>query len=70
MTNLFFCPNCGSQKVEAIYYIPVGKVSLPPAPSRDRCLNCRYEELRGHFKMINTQKVREKKIDSILNGIS
>jgi hypothetical protein len=70
MTNLFFCPNCGSQNVAAIYSIPVGKVSLPPEPSRDRCLNCRYEELRGHFKMINTQKVREKKIDSILNGIS
>lgn len=69
MNNLFFCPNCGSQKVGAIYSIPVGKVSLPPSPPRDRCLHCKYEELRGHFKMINLQKVREEKIESILNDI-
>ena len=68
-TNLFFCPKCGSQNVGDVYSVSVGKISIPPSPPKDRCLDCRNEELIGHFKMINLQKVREEKIESILDDI-
>lgn len=68
-TNLFFCPKCGSQNVRAVYSVPVGKVCMPPNPPKDRCLDCRNEELRGSFEVINKSEVRDKKIDSILDGI-
>jgi len=70
MTNLLFCPKCGSQKVAAVYFVPLGKVWIPPTPPKDRCLDCRYEELRGHFEIINLQEVRQQKIENILDGIS
>jgi hypothetical protein len=68
-TNLFFCPKCGSKRVGAVFYVPVGKIGkvlTSPTPPKDRCLDCRYEELRGYFELINR---REKKIDSILDDI-
>ena len=68
-TDLSFCPKCGSQKVAAVYSVPVGKVWIPPTPPKDRCQDCRYEELRGHFEIINLQEVRQQKIESILDGI-
>lgn len=68
-TNLFFCPKCRSRNVGAVYSVPVGKVCIPPTPPKDRCLDCRYEELRGRFEVTNLQKVREEKIESILDGI-
>lgn len=69
-TNLFFCPKCGSQNVGAVYSVPIEKVLTPPNPPRDRCLDCRYEELKGDFEIINLQESRQQKIDNILNGIS
>jgi hypothetical protein len=30
MTNLFYCPKCGSKNVATIYSVPVGKVYTPP----------------------------------------
>ena len=67
--NLFFCPKCNSKNVAAIFSVPVGKYGYLQAP-RDRCLDCRYEELRGHFEIINQLEVRDKKIEDILDGIS
>lgn len=73
MTNLLFCPKCGSKRVAAVFYVPVGKIGkvlTSPTPPKDRCQDCRYEELRGHFEIINLQEVRQQKIESILDGIS
>jgi hypothetical protein len=55
-TNLFFCPKCGSKRVGAVFYVPVGKIGkvLTPTPPKD------------YFELINR---REKKIDSILDDI-
>ncbi len=69
-TNLFYCPKCGSQNVAAVYSVPVNlKVWIEPTPPKDRCQSCRHEDLRGHFEILNLQKIREKKIESILDGI-
>ena len=72
-TNLLFCPKCGSKRVGAVFYVPVGKIGKvrnSPTPPKDRCLDCKYEELRGYFEIINLQEVRQQKIESILDGIS
>jgi hypothetical protein len=56
-TNLFFCPKCGSKRVGAVFYVPVGKIGkvlTSPTPPKD------------YFELINR---REKKIDSILDDI-
>ena len=68
-TDLSFCPKCGSQKVATVYSVPVGKVWIPPTPPKDRCLDCRYEELKGHFEITNLREVRQQKIESILDDI-
>lgn len=68
MINLFFCPKCGSKNVKLVYSISI--YGLPAEPPKDRCIDCRCEELKGHFETINLQKVRDQKIESILNGIS
>jgi hypothetical protein len=49
-TNLFFCPKCGSKRVGAVFYVPVGKIGkvlTSPTPPKD------------YFELINR---REKKL--------
>jgi hypothetical protein len=63
MVNLFYCPECGSKNVAAIYSVPVGKIThfIPRTPPMDRCQSCYHVDLRGRFEVINLQKLREKK---------
>lgn len=68
MINLLFCPKCGSKNVKLVYTST--SIYGLPVPPKDRCIDCRYEELKDHFETINLQKLRDQKIESILNGIS
>ena len=33
---------------------------------KDRCLDCKYEEPKGRFELINQIEIRNKKIENIL----
>jgi hypothetical protein len=69
--SLFFCPKCGSKNVGKVFTVPVNMVNMKkPFPllklhigEKDRCLDCKYEALKGHFEKINN---RNKKIETIL----
>jgi hypothetical protein len=65
--SLFFCPKCGSKNVGNVYTVPVNvkKPVLHIGP-KDRCLDCKYEESKGRFELINQIEIRNKKIENIL----
>lgn len=67
LENLFFCPKCGSKNVGKFFTIPVGmKNPVSPIEEKDKCYDCKYEEPKNGFELINKIEIRNKKIETIL----
>lgn len=65
--SLFFCPKCGSKNVGKFFTIPVNmKNPVLHIGTKDKCYDCKYEEPKDGFELINKIEIRNKKIETIL----